>query len=232
MDFSLLLKSALVQRPHALHQVLRAFQTRGFLGECACGAPCRRRRRTLRADRFSRPFPQSRNPFPHCDCNSGRGRPHLPAAKELVVLHIKCSSRGKPPTSLRDSFPSKTPTKARSRLSFLSFHSWRPSYSQILGRPAPYAFLPRPRLRAASQTLGGARGAQCPKGLRGSGGRTPALVFLVWGPPNSYIKPTQPRYLPPETNPTHILEKKSHNPTKAKADRTGKKVGRGRSLPL
>lgn len=87
MDFSLVLKSALVQRPHALHQVLRAFQTRGFLGECACGASCRRRCRTLRADRVSRPFPQGRNPFPHCDCNSGRGCPHLPAAKELVQFY-------------------------------------------------------------------------------------------------------------------------------------------------
>lgn len=57
MEFSLVLQSTLFQRPCSPAPGPEGLSDRCFLGEGAWGAPCRRRRRTLRADSFSRPFP-------------------------------------------------------------------------------------------------------------------------------------------------------------------------------
>lgn len=143
MAFSLVLKSSSGD-PTAQRRALRAFQTPSFLGEGACGAPCRRRRRTLRLTAFPAPFSLA-EPFPHGDCNKSMSSfTH----KRLILGASPPTGQARAlPASLRDS--SQVKPRAEPGPGDLSFPFTRghPSYRQVLQRPAPPASLPPPLLR-------------------------------------------------------------------------------------
>lgn len=128
---------------------------------------------------FPAPFPKAEIPSHTVTATQAGAAPTSLQLKSLYSFTHKMLTPGASPQHLCGTPSQVKPDQSQVRITFPFLSFLAPVLFANSQETGSLCF----PSRVTSQTLGGARGAQCPKRLRGSGGRTPALVFLVWGAP-------------------------------------------------